>query len=169
VSTTRLVTAAGCLGAFGLAAADVASADGRLAEAATAIEVAALVFALAALALRRQAFIPWAVLAAAGGYLTGREGHAVVDGRAAVVGVLLLLGAELATWSIEHDSRIRVERAVIRRRATTLAALAGAALLVNLALLSTASLPGGGGVLLASAGVAAAVAAVAFAIRLLRV
>ena len=78
-------------------------------------------------ALARRS-IPWAVLAAGGGYLIGREGHAVVDGRAAVVGVLLLLGAELATWSIEHDGRIRAERAVVVRRAVTLAGLAVAAL-----------------------------------------
>jgi hypothetical protein len=126
------------------------------------------VFAGAALAFRWHAFIPWAVLALGGGYLVGREGHTVVDGRAAGIGVLLLLGAELATWSIEHDRRIHVEGAVVVRRAATLACLAAAALVVDLALLGTASLPGGGGVLIASAGVAAAVSAIAFVVRLVR-
>lgn len=147
---------------------DAATAGGPLADVAITLEGAAFVFAAAALALRWHLLIPWAVLAAGGGYLVGREGHTVVDGRAAGVGVLLLVGAELATWSIEHDGRIRAERAVVVRRAATLACLAAAALLVDLALLSTASLPGGGGVLIASAGVAAAVAAVAFVIRLVR-
>lgn len=132
------------------------------------MEGAALAFAAAALVLRWHVLIPWAVLAAGGGYLVGREGHTVVDGRSAGIGVLLLLGAELATWSIEHDGRIRAERAVVVRQAVTLACLAGAALLVDLALLGTASLPGGGGVAVAAAGVAAAVAAIAFVVRLVR-
>ena len=126
------------------------------------------VFALAAVVLRWHVLIPWAVLVAGGGYLVGREGHAVVDGRAAGVGVLLLLGAELATWSIEHDRRIRAERAVVVRRALPWPVLAAAALVVDLALLGTASLPGGGGVLVAAAGVAAAVAAIGFVVRLMR-
>jgi hypothetical protein len=126
------------------------------------------VLAAAALVLRWHSLIPWAVLAAGGGYLAGREGHTVVDGRSAGVGVLLLLGAELATWSIEHDGRIRAERAVVVRRAVTLAGLAAAALVVDLALLGTASLPGGGGVLVAAAGVGAAVAAIGFVVRLMR-
>lgn len=133
-----------------------------------ALEGAALVFAAAALVLRWHVLIPWAVLTAGGGYLVGREGHAVVDGRAAGVGALLLLGAELASWSIEHDGRIKAERAVVVHRIGTLAGLAAAAVLVDIVLLSTASLPGGGGVLIAAAGVAAAVAAVAFVVRLVR-
>lgn len=149
-------------------AADAATADGRLADVALGLEAAALACAVVALALRWHVFVPWAVLAAGGGYLTGREGHAVVDGKAAGIGVLLLLGAELATWSIEHDARIRSESAVVVRRAGTLACLAAAAFAVDAALLSAGSLPGGGGVLVASAGVAAAVGAVAFVVRLVR-
>jgi len=154
--------------AFAAAAADAATAGGRLGEVAVAAEGAALVLVAAALVLRWQSFLTWAVLAAGGGYLVGREGHSVVDGRSAGVGVLLLLGTELATWSIEHDGRIRAERAVVVRRAVTLSCLAVTALVVDLALLGTASLPGGGGVLVAAAGVAAAVAAIAFVVRLVR-
>jgi hypothetical protein len=164
----RLITAGGSLAAFAGAAADAATTGGHLADLAVALEGAALLFVAAAVVLRWQVLIPWAVLASGGGYLVGREGHAVVDGRSAGVGVLLLLGAELATWSIEHDGRIRAERAVIVRRALTLACLAAAALVVDLALLGTASLPGGGGVLVAAAGVAAAVAAIGFVVRLIR-
>ena len=85
-----------------------------------------------------------------------------------VVGVLLLLAAELASWSIEHDARIRTEPALALRRAATLAALCVAALLVNVMLLGTAGVAAGAGVLLAAVGVAAAVTAVAIVLRLVR-
>jgi hypothetical protein len=149
-------------------AAVVHTASGRLAGLASGVEAAALAFALVALVLRWYALVPWAVLAGGAGYLFGREGHAVVDGNAAIIGVLLLLGAELASWSIEHDRRIRAERAVVVRRAVTLAGLGVTALVVNLALLGTASLPGGNGVLVTLVGVGAAVAAVGIVVRLMR-
>jgi hypothetical protein len=134
----------------------------------TALEGAALVFAAAALLLRWQVLIPWAILAAGGGYLIGREGRAVVDGRAAVIGVLLLLGAELAIWSIEHDKRIRAERAVVARQIANLAGLAVVALAVNAALLGAASLPGSSSLLVTLLGVGAAVGAIAVIVRLLK-
>ncbi len=108
------------------------------------------------------------MLATGGGYLIGREGRAVVDGWAAVVGVLLLLSAELASWSIEHDARIRTERSLLVRRIATLAALTAAALFVNFLLLGTAALSASSGILLAAAGVAASVLAVGTVLRLLR-
>jgi hypothetical protein len=144
------------------------TAGGRLAGLATGTEVAALAFALAALVLRWYALVPWAVLAGGAGYLIGREGHAVVDGNAAIIGVLLLLGAELASWSMEHDRRIQAERAVVVRRALTLAGLAVTALIVNLALLGTASLPGGSGVLITLVGIGAAILTLGVVVRLVR-
>ena len=131
----RLITAGGSLVAFAAVAADADAMGGRLVGVTTALEGAALAFAAAALLLRWQILVPWAILAAGGGYLIGREGRAVVDGRAAVIGVLLLLGAELAIWSIEHDNRIRAERAVISRQIANLAGIAVVALAVNAALL----------------------------------
>jgi hypothetical protein len=118
--------------------------------------------------MRWPSFIPWAVLATGAGYLSGREGRAVVDGWAAVVGVLLLLSAELASWSIEQDARIRTEGRLLARRIVTLAALTVAALLVNFLLLATAALSASAGILLAAAGVGAAVLAVGVVLRLLR-
>ena len=118
--------------------------------------------------LRWPSLIPWAVLATGGGYLTGREGHSVVDGWAAVVGVALLLSAELASWSIEHDARIRTETRLLVRRIGTLAALTIAALFVNFLLLGTAALSASSGILLAAAGVCASVLAVGVVLRLLR-
>lgn len=121
------------------------------------------------LVIRWHGTIPAAVVAAGGAYLAGRSGHAVVDGWAAVIGVLLLLAAELATWSIEHDARIRAERALVVRRVLTLAALVAAALVVNFVLLATAAVSASPGILLAAVGVAAAVTAVAVVLRLARV
>lgn len=120
------------------------------------------------LVLRWPTTIPWAILFVGGGYLLARAGNAVVDGWAAVIGVLLLLAAELASWSIEHDARIAAERAVVLRRIVTLGALVAAALLVNFILLGTAGVSASSGVLLAAVGVAAAVAAVAVVLRLVR-
>jgi archaellum biogenesis protein FlaJ (TadC family) len=108
------------------------------------------------------------VLATGAGYLIGREGRAVVDGWAAVVGVLLLLSAELASWSIEHDARIRTERRLLARRIGTLATLTVGALLVNFLLLGAAALSAPAGVVLAAAGVGAAVLAVGVVLRLVR-
>ncbi|MDX6452514.1 MAG: hypothetical protein QOH16_2563 [Gaiellaceae bacterium] len=120
------------------------------------------------LVLRWSTTIPWSILLVGGGYLIAREGDTVVDGWAAAIGVLLLLAAELASWSIEHDARIEAEGALVRRRIATLGALILAALLVNFMLLATAGVAASSGVLLAAVGVAAAVAAVAVVLRLLR-
>jgi hypothetical protein len=122
----------------------------------------------AAIVLRWPSLIPWAVLATGGGYLTGREGRSLVDGWATFVGVGLLLSAELASWSIEHDVRIRTETRLLVRRVVTLAALTVAALFVNFLLLGTAALSASSGILLAAAGVGASVLAVGIVLRLLR-
>jgi len=106
---------------------------------------------------------------AAAGYVVTRSGESLVDGWASVVGVLLLLAAELASWSIEHDARIRTEPALVVRRAATITALAAAALLTNFILLAAAAAASSAGVLIAAAGVAAAVAAVATVLRLVTV
>lgn len=133
-----------------------------------ATSVISLIVLGVGIVLRWPATIPWAVLAAGAGYLITREGHAVVDGWAALVGVALLLAAELATWAIEHDRRIRAERALVLRRVATLGTLGGAALLVNFVLLAAAAVTASAGVLLAAVGVAAAVSAVAVVLRLAR-
>lgn len=146
----------------------VAASGGRLATAGAAVGCAALALLLLGLAMRWPATIPWSVLLAGGGYLLAREGNPVVDGWAAAVGVLLLLAAELASWSIEHDARIAAEASFVLRRVVTLALLVAAALLVNFMLLATAGVSASSGVLLAAVGVAAAVAAVAVVLRLLR-
>ena len=141
---------------------------GRFAALAGGVALAGLLGLAIGIVMRWPSLIPWALLATGAGYLSGREGRAVVDGWAAVVGVLLLLAAELASWSIEHDARIRTERRLLMRRIVTLAALTAAALLVNFLLLATAALSAPAGILLAAAGVGAAVLAVGIVLRLLR-
>jgi len=146
----------------------VFASGARLAAGGGGFASAGLVVLAGGLAVRSPLTIPWAVVFAGGGYLLAREGNPAVDGWAAAIGVLLLLSAELASWSMEHDARIRAERALVVRRAATLAALVAAALFVNFLLLGTAGLAASPGVLLAAVGVAAAVAAVAVVLRLLR-
>lgn len=121
-----------------------------------------------AIVLRWPTLVPSAILVTACGYVAGRAGKEAVDGWAAVVGVLLLLAAELAIWSIEHDTRIRAERALTVRRITTLTVLAGAALLMNFLLLGTAAISASASVLLAALGVAAAIGALVVVLRLTR-
>jgi len=141
---------------------------GRFTLLAIALATAALGLLVAGLLLRLPFAIPWSILLVAAAYLVGREGSSVVDGLAAVVGVLLLLSAELGFWSIEHDARIRTEPSLALRRVTIIGALVCGALLVDFILLGTAAVSASAGVLLAAVGVAAAVAAVAIVLRLVR-
>ena len=145
-----------------------AASAGRLAP--IALVTGALAVGLLALGIvvRWPSMIPWTIVLAAAGYLAARQGTELVDGWAAAIGVLLLLAAELASWSIEHDARIRSEPSLAVRRAATLAALCFGALLVNVILLGTAGIAASAGVLLAAVGVAAAVTALAVVLRLVR-
>jgi hypothetical protein len=153
------------LGGAGAYAATNAGRFAYVADGASALGFAVLA---AAIAWRWPGLIPWAVLATGGAYLIGREGRSVVDGWAAVVGVLLLGAAELAAWSIEHDARIRTELPLLVRRIATLGALMLVALLVNFLLLGTAGLSASSGILIAAVGVCASVLAVGVVLRLLR-
>jgi hypothetical protein len=164
----RLITGAGALVALAGASGYAASAGGRFQGA--ALGTAALAFTLLTigLVLRWPATIPWAVVITAAGYVVTREGKPVVDGWAAVIGVLLLVSAELASWSVDHDSRVRSEPSLVVGRVVTVATLAAAALLVNFVLLAAAAVSSSAGVLIAAVGVAAAVSAVAVVLRLVR-
>jgi hypothetical protein len=152
----RLITALGALASLAGAGAYATTAGDRWA------------FVGLGLVLRWPSTIPWSVILVAAGYLVSVDGHPVVDGWAALVGVALLVSAELASWSIEHDRRIRSESGLVARRAAMIGALAAAALLVNFILLAAAAVSASEGVLLAAVGVAAAVAAVSVVLRLLR-
>jgi len=106
--------------AFGVVVVYVFTSGGRLADGGGGLATAGLVLLVGGLIVRWPFTIPWAILFAGGGYLLAREGNAAVDGWAAAIGVLLLLAAELASWSMEHDARIKTEPALVMRRAATL-------------------------------------------------
>jgi hypothetical protein len=163
-----VITALGAVAALAVAIAYIAASGGRLANVGAVVGAVGLGLLLLGLVLRWPATIPWSILLVGGGYLLAREGNSVVDGWAAAIGVLLLLAAELASWSIEHNARIEAEGSLVGRRVVTLSALVAAALLVNFMLLATAGVSASSGVLLAAVGVAAAVASVAVVLRLLR-
>jgi hypothetical protein len=162
-----VITALCAVAALAVAIAYIAASGGRLANVGAVVGAVGLGLLLLGLVLRWPATIPWSILLVGGGYLLAREGNSVVDGWAAAIGVLLLLAAELASWSIEHNARIEAEGSLVGRRVVTLSALVAAALLVNFMLLATAGVTASSGVLLAAVGVAAAVAAVTVVLRLL--
>ncbi len=88
-----------------------------------------------------------------------------VDDGAPLVGVALLLCAELATWSLDERWTIKAERAVVLARGTALAALALTGLGVGALVLALAAAPVGGGLVWTVLGAAATVLVVAVATR----
>jgi hypothetical protein len=163
-----VITGIGALAALAAAGAYATLAAHTLGGVALAGCVAGLVLLAGGLVLRRPGVIPWAVVLTGAGYVATRHGTSLVDAWSSVVGVLLLVSAELASWSIEHDSRIRAEWDLVLRRAFTIAALAAAALLLDFLLLAAAAVSASAGLLVAAAGAAAAVSAVAVVLRLVR-
>jgi hypothetical protein len=162
----RLISGAGALAALAAAGIYAGVAGGSLGGLALGLTIVSLLLLALGLVLRWPSTIPWAIAVTAAGYIATRGGEPVVDGWSAVAGVLLLLCAELASWSIEHDARIRTEPALVVRRIATIAGLCAAALLVNFILLAAAAVGSTAGVVVAAAGVAAAVTAVATVLRL---
>jgi hypothetical protein len=164
----RLITGAGALVALAAVGAYGTLTGDTLRGLAAAACIAGLVVLAGGLVLRWPATIPWAVLLTAAGYVATRHGASLVDAWASVIGVSLLLAAELAFWSIDHDARIRSEPSLAFRRAVTLLVLAAAALLLGFILLAAAAVASSAGLLIAAAGAAAAVSAVAVVLRLAR-
>lgn len=160
----------GVLGVAALAgvASYTATGGGSLASVGGALGAAGALLLAGGIAVRVTAVVPWAVAFAGIGYVVGREHHNVVDGWAALVGAALLLAAELAAWSIEHDRRIHEERQVVLRRAAAVSGLVAAAALVSFVLVGAAAVSTSAGLALTAIGVAAAVAAVSVVLRLLR-
>jgi hypothetical protein len=164
-----LISGAAALASLAVAGTYATARGGSLGGLALGLTIVALLVLTLGLVLRWPSTIPWAIVVLAAGYIATRGGEPVVDGWSAVVGVLLLLTAELASWSIEHDARIRTEPALVVRRIATIATLCAAALLVNFILLAAAAVGSTAGVVVAAAGVAAAVTAVATVLRLVTV
>ena len=90
---------------------------------------------------------------------------ASVDERAPLVAAGLLLGAELASWSLEERSAIAAERPAVRGRIAALAALVGGGLATSALVIAVAAAPTPRGLVWTAAGAAAAVLAVGLAVR----
>ena len=88
-----------------------------------------------------------------------------VDERAPLVAAALLLGAELASWSLEERIPIVAERPVLRGRIVALAALVGGGLVTSALVVAVAAAPTERGLVWTVAGAAAAVLAVGLAVR----
>ena len=123
---------------------------------------------LAGLVFRFPLAIPWAVVLSVTDYMTGRAHGHRVDGWAPAIGGALLLAAELAAWSIDHDRRLVSELSVVVRRAATVATLVAVAVLVGFVLVGASGVSGGTDLVVTAVGVAAAVAAVGVVQRLVR-
>jgi hypothetical protein len=165
---TRLITGLVALAALLVAGLDAVAHGGNLKAPIVLIASCATLLLVFGLVRRRPVAIPWSVLLTATAYLIGREGSPVVDGGAAIVGALLLLSAELASWSIDDDARIQTEHTLVARRAGVIGVLVLSALLLNFLLLGAAAVSASTGLVVAAAGVVAAVSAVAIVLRLVR-
>lgn len=153
---------------MGAVAAYTAAAGGTLASVGGVVaSVGAVVVAIAAVG-RLPFALPWGILLGGVGYVVSRVHHPVADGWAAIVGATLLLSAELAAWSIEHDRRVHAERGVVVRQTLTVGVLVASAALVSFVLVGAAAVSTSAGLLLTAAGVAAAVGAVVVVLRLAR-
>jgi hypothetical protein len=130
-----------------------------------AIAAAAAGPGLVALALalvsRWPAPIPWAVVSLGASYAVSLHGRHAIDGRAPVIGGLLVLVAELAYWSLERRTPVGDEAGLQLRRAVSVLATTLGSIAVAAALLTVTSVPLGGSVTWEAFGVAAAAGAVA--------
>ena len=131
--------------------------------------IGALGFALLVLVVWRgdDEFLPASVVCLAVAYAVAIVVHgASVDEQAPLVGAGLLLCCELAMWSLDERPAIAAERAPVRTRATALAALTGGGLTASALVVAVAAVSIGRGLVWTIAGAAAAVLAVALAVRL---
>ena len=110
--------------------------------------------------------LPWTVVCFVVAYTVSLVVHGgSVDERAPLVAAALLLGAELASWSLEEQIPIVAERPVLRGRIVALAALVGGGLVTSALVVAVAAAPTQRGLVWTVAGAAAAVLAVGLAVR----
>jgi hypothetical protein len=110
--------------------------------------------------------LPWTVVCFVVAYTVSLVVHGgSVDERAPLVAAALLLGAELASWSLEERIPIVAERPVLLGRTVALAALVGGGLVTSALVVAVAAAPTERGLVWTVAGAAAAVLAVGLAVR----
>jgi hypothetical protein len=161
---TRLIAGAASFAALAGADAFGVLARGRYAPAEIACAGLSIVLLAISLGLRHIWPALWAVAFAGASYAVGRAGHTSIDTRAALVGVLLLLAAELATWSIDAQPRFRIEWRVHARRGAIVTVVAACAAGIDAFVFAAASVSVTSSAALAAVGVAAAAGAVALVV-----
>jgi len=130
------------------------------------IGVLGLVFLALVLLRGMHELLPWAVVCLVAAYTVSLVVHgASVDERAPLVATALLLGTELASWSLEERNAIAAEPPVRRARIVALALLAGGGLATSALVIAAAAAPTARGLVWTVAGAAAAVLAVGLAVR----
>lgn len=157
---------AGALAFVALASADAFGvlARGKYGPVEIACAGLSLLLLALALVLRRPWPALWGVGFAGAAYATGRAGHTSIDTRAVAVGVLLLLAAELATWSIDAHARFEIEWRVHARRGAIVTVVAACAAGIDAFVLAAAGVSVTPSAALAAVGVAAAAGAVALVV-----
>jgi hypothetical protein len=111
--------------------------------------------------------LPWAVVCLVVAYTVSLFVHgASIDERAPLVATGLLLGTELASWSLEERHAIAAEPPVLRARIVALAALVVGGLATSALVVAVAAAPTARGLVWTVAGAAAAVLVVGLAVRL---
>lgn len=167
VAGARVAAGAAAVGcALAVAGYGASRAGSLTAGAAAAGGLLALALAVG-VALRRAGVVPWTVFGLAALYAATLRGSAV-DGWSVAVGAGLLLAAELAYASIEHESRLRADRVIALRAVAAVCGLVAGGALVGLVVLTVAGLSVGAGLPLAAAGTAAAVGLLVLVARLAR-
>ncbi|MEP6978251.1 MAG: hypothetical protein ABI948_09390 [Thermoleophilia bacterium] len=145
-----------------LAAWTLLGIDSQIVFAVAAIAAAPGLVALAfALVSGWPAPLPWAVVALGACYAVSLHGQHAIDGRAPIVGGVLVLVAELAYWSLERRTPVGDEAGLHRRRALSVLATTFGSAAVAAILLAATSVPLGGSVTWDAFGLAAAAGAVA--------
>ncbi|HEY2327806.1 MAG TPA: hypothetical protein VGH52_10010 [Gaiellaceae bacterium] len=161
---TRVVTAIASLAALAGANLFGLVAHGKYASLEPAFAALSLALLLLGLGLRRIWPTLWAVALAGASYAIGRAGHPTIDTRAAIVGVLLLVTTELASWSIDAQPRFTIEWRVHARRGTIVATVVACAAGVDAFVLAAAGVEVTPSVALAAVGSAAAAGAIALVV-----
>ena len=142
---------------------------GGLRGLAAAIGALGAVFLGAVLLRGVQELLSWSLVVLAGAYAVSIGVHGgSVDEAVPLVAVGLLLCGELAAWSLDERVPIDAEPAVVARRATAIAALAGAGLVASAAVVAIAAAPAGNGLAWTGIGAVAAVGAVGIGVVVAR-
>jgi hypothetical protein len=133
------------------------------------IAVLGALLLLFVLARGADELLGWSLFLGGAAYAAGTAAHGThVDEGAPVVGVALLLCAELTAWSLDERRPIVRDRGVLLLRGAGVAALAAASLGIAALVIALSIASIGGGLVWTSLGAAATVGVVALVARVAR-